>query len=126
MNTLSVSPKAIGIALALTLLSQGAYAQRANGKLLGEACNRRLEQASGFSGGVCIGLIAGALDAHDSLFSKEERLYCLDGHSVTNDDVVHLVVDWLEKNPDQATRPAGSAVIFAMRAAFPCPTAAPN
>jgi hypothetical protein len=51
-------------------------------------------------------------------------MYCLGEKRVTNDDVVRTVVNWLKNNPTQLKRSAGTAVVFAMREAYPC--AAPD
>lgn len=114
-------------ALAAVLLAAAALgcalparAQRITGEILLDACSARLDRRSNVEGALCLGAIAGALDAHDGLLPKDETMYCLNGQRVTNDHVVRVVVDWLRRNPAQQARPAGMAVIFAMRDAYPC------
>lgn len=106
--------------LAALVVATPAQAQRLTGAILLEQCQARLSGATGFASGLCIGTLAGALEAHDTLLPRDERLYCLGDRSVTNDHAVRIVVRWLKDHPEQQARPAATAVVFALRDAFPC------
>ncbi|MFY9513439.1 MAG: Rap1a/Tai family immunity protein [Rubrivivax sp.] len=97
-----------------------ASAQRITGSILLEHCQSRLAGRSGFESGLCIGTMAGALEAHDTLSERDERLYCMNGKSISNDHAVRIVVRYLREHPEQLERSAATAVIFAMRDAYPC------
>lgn len=105
----------------LAVMAPGAaQAQRITGAILLEHCQNRLAGSGGFESGLCIGTMAGALEAHDTLSARDERLYCMGNKSITNDHAVRIVVQWLKEHPDQLQRSAATAVVFAMRDAFPC------
>ncbi len=109
--------------LAAALLAGAAPATRAQGvtgAVLLEACQTRLSGRQGFDSGLCLGTIAGALHAHEQLLPKDEALYCLGQRAPSNDQVVRLLVRWLKAHPERADRPAGGAVIFALREEYPC------
>lgn len=116
-----IAPSAPALLAALALLAPGAApAQRITGAILLEHCQSRLAGRSGFESGLCIGTMAGALEAHDTLSARDERLYCMGNKSITNDHAVRIVVQWLKDHPEQLQRSAATAVVFAMRDAFPC------
>jgi hypothetical protein len=99
------------------------HAQGVTGAVLLEACQARLTGRPGFDSGLCLGTIAGALQAHEQLLPKEEALYCLGRRSMDNDQIVRLVVKWLKAHPERHERPGGGAVLFALREEFPCSAA---
>ncbi len=120
------SPASRLLTLALAALSCTPLAGRAQGvtgAVLLEACQARLTGRPGFDSGLCLGTLAGALQAHDQLLPREEALYCLGRRTMDNDQVVRLVVKWLKAHPERHERPGGGAVIFALREEFPCSAA---
>jgi hypothetical protein len=99
-------------------------AQRIDGQILLQVCQGRLDGRSAMDSGLCLGTIAGALDAHDGLLATDEALYCLRERKLSNDQVVRLVVRWLREHPEHQARSAATAVVFALRDSYPCGDAA--
>ena len=103
-----------------------ASVQAYNGNQLLEGCTAYLDK--NFVGkvedtvavGICVGYLTGVLDALDTWQASEgRRVVCLPKPWDIN-QIVRIVVKYLENNPEDLHYRADAAVLFAVKAAFPC------
>lgn len=69
----------------------------------------------------CIGYLQGANDMLRLLndFLKA-NLVCAPDEGLSNDQVVRIVMKWIEDNPEKMHIPGRTAVLMALMKAFPC------
>jgi hypothetical protein len=77
--------------------------------------------------GICLGYIAGVLDAYESLYAMgrlkantpSQKLYCLPP-KVEMTQLIRIVIKDLQDSPATLHLPAGGLVLVAVKSAFPC------
>jgi hypothetical protein len=70
-------------------------------------------------GAFCRGYVAGAVDQMVGLSVQTSTMYCIPSNS-DNDQLLRVVLKYLNDNPATLNYPAGAAVAKAVIAAFPC------
>ena len=127
---------AIGMVLVLVILSNVMTVQgedtttHYDGNELLRSCkallavleNRHRDTDGSFDSGWCLGFIHGngaTLDFAQGYYGKNDSPYCIpDG--VTNGQVAHVIVKYLEDHPERLHESDIGLVFHALRAAFPC------
>lgn len=72
--------------------------------------------------GVCAGYIAGIVDFHTvatTVESISEDIFCLP-ENITTAQVIRVVTNYLENNPEKHHDLAGYLVVLALRETYPC------
>lgn len=71
---------------------------------------------------LCVEYIAGMVDSHQvvTTTSKAAPLFCLPAKGVSNESLLLSVMDYADKEPRALDDTARTAVIAALRRAFPC------
>lgn len=71
----------------------------------------------------CLGLVNGVMGTNAIYRARapESALFCPPDEAITNAQAAGKVVDYLEAHPEERDLDAISLVVFAFRAAYPCP-----
>ena len=110
----------MGLAVVTVLLSKSATAGFNTGNDILEICSAK-DPTNYHAKGECLGYISGVVDAHDTFVSWNESvaLWCLPG-SVQGGQLIRVVQNYLDANPDKTHLTGSSLIANAFQAAFPC------
>lgn len=101
-----------------------------DGYSLHKECNQILQFAetgyldeNSVGGSFCMGMVNGMLALNSIYQSRlgKKALFCPPAATITNAEGAKLVVNYLDKHPEQMTSDTGSLMFFAFMDAYPCP-----
>lgn len=114
---------ALGFTMALLLLSAPSFAIDRGDQLLWECQGMADTEMKAASGKLhCAGYLSGFVDSYRVMvaMTKMPDAFCLPRDGVSSDQLMRVVVKWLEAHPEQLHETARGSVFIALQKAFPC------
>jgi len=112
----------IGAAAFLLLWANCALAYTSADQLVKDCTVTATQPEEAFRRTRCLGYVSGVLDAYVVVSSvyPNVNVYCASQAGLTVDAALSALVQWVRIHPDNATLPARSALLFALKERYPC------